>query len=186
MSTKEGKWAKWPIFLLLYSSPLRYRRIDVVWRHGDCIALGQRREYNWVRGASFKRGEMLLRRRRTERGSGKLDSNEIARKIVEIASNRKAEDIVMLDISKVSIIADYFVICSGTGDRHVKAIAREIEEKLREEDAIRPINVEGITEGTWVLMDYGDVLVHVFAPETRDFYRLEQLWSGAQPVLVVQ
>ena len=105
---------------------------------------------------------------------------------MEIASDRKAEDIVMLDISKVSIIADYFVICSGTSDRHVKAIAREIEEKLREEDGIRPANMEGITEGTWVLMDYGDVLVHVFEPKTREFYRLEQLWSEAQPVLVVQ
>ena len=105
---------------------------------------------------------------------------------MEIASDRKAEDIVMLDISKVSIIADYFVICSGTSDRHVKAIAREIEEKLREEVGIRPANMEGITEGTWVLMDYGDVLVHVFEPKTREFYRLEQLWSEAQPVLVVQ
>jgi len=106
---------------------------------------------------------------------------------VEIASDRKAEDIVMLDITKVSIIADYFVICSGTGDRHVKAIARGIDDKLREEeDSIKPINMEGITEGTWVLMDYGDVLVHIFEPATREFYRLEQLWAGAQPVLVVQ
>lgn len=116
----------------------------------------------------------------------KLDSNELARKIVEIASDRKAEDIVMLDISKVSIIADYFVICSGTGDRHVKAIAREIDDKLREEDGVKPTNMEGITEGTWVLMDYGGVLVHVFDPATRDFYKLEQLWAAAQPVLVVQ
>jgi ribosome-associated protein len=110
----------------------------------------------------------------------------MARKIVEIASDRKAEDIVMLDITKVSIIADYFVICSGTGDRHVKAIARGIDDKLREDDDIKPINMEGITEGTWVLMDYGDVLVHIFEPATREFYRLEQLWAGAQPVLVVQ
>ncbi|HKP52289.1 MAG TPA: ribosome silencing factor [Chloroflexia bacterium] len=110
----------------------------------------------------------------------------MARKIVEIASDRKAEDIVMLDITKVSIIADYFVICSGTGDRHVKAIAREIDDKLREEVDVKPLNVEGITEGTWVLMDYGSVLVHIFAPATREFYRLEQLWAGAQPVLVVQ
>ena len=110
----------------------------------------------------------------------------MARKIVEIASDRKAEDIVMLDITKVSIIADYFVICSGTGDRHVKAIAREIDDKLRDDEGIKPLNVEGITEGTWVLMDYGSVLVHIFAPATREFYRLEQLWAGAQPVLVVQ
>ena len=119
-------------------------------------------------------------------GGAKLDGNEMARKIVEIASDRKAEQIVMLDISKVSIIADYFVICSGTGDRHVKAIAREIDDKLRAEDGIKPYHMEGITEGTWVLIDYGDVLVHIFDPATRDFYKLEQLWAGAQPVLVVQ
>ena len=92
----------------------------------------------------------------------------------------------MLDIRKLSIIADYFVICNGTGDRHVKAIAREIDDKLREEDGTKPVNIEGITEGQWVLMDYGDVLVHVFEPSTREFYRLEQLWAGAQPVLMVQ
>jgi ribosome-associated protein len=104
---------------------------------------------------------------------------------VDIAADRKAEDIVMLDISKVSIIADYFVICSGTSDRQVRAIAREIDEKLGEA-GVNPINVEGLTEAKWVLMDYGAVLVHVFDPATREFYRLEQLWSGAQPVLVVQ
>lgn len=91
----------------------------------------------------------------------------------------------MLDIRKVSIIADYFVICTGTGDRHVRAIAKEIDEKLGEAN-VNPINVEGLAAGEWVLMDYGSVLVHVFDKPTRDHYRLEQLWSGAQPVLVVQ
>lgn len=91
----------------------------------------------------------------------------------------------MLDISKVSIIADYFVICNGTGDRHVKAIAREIDEKLGER-GVNPLHVEGVAEAKWVLMDYGTVLVHIFDPATREFYRLEQLWAGAQPVLVVQ
>ncbi len=105
--------------------------------------------------------------------------------MVEIASDRKAEDIVMLDISKVSIIADYFVICTGTSDRQVRAIAREIDEQLGKV-GVNPINVEGLVEAKWVLMDYGAVLVHVFDPATRDFYRLEQLWAAAQPVLVVQ
>lgn len=91
----------------------------------------------------------------------------------------------MLDISKVSIIADYFVICSGTSDRQVRAIAREIDEKLGEAGT-NPISVEGMNDAKWVLMDYGAVLVHVFDPATREFYRLEQLWAGAQPVLVVQ
>lgn len=91
----------------------------------------------------------------------------------------------MLDIGKVSIIADYFVICTGTNDRHVRAIAREIDEKLGDQE-INPLNVEGLTEAKWVLMDYGPVLVHIFDSDTRDFYRLEQLWTGAQTVLVVQ
>jgi ribosome-associated protein len=91
----------------------------------------------------------------------------------------------MLDISKVSIIADYFVICTGTSDRQVRAIAREIDEKLGEL-GVNPIHVEGMNDAKWVLMDYGPVLVHIFDPATREFYRLEQLWAGAQPVLVVQ
>ena len=118
-------------------------------------------------------------------GGGKLEANELARKAVEIASDRKAEDIVMLDISKVSIIADYFVICTGTSERHVRAVAKEIDEKLGHEK-INPLNLEGMTEAKWVLMDYGAVIVHVFDESTRDMYRLEELWAGAQPVLVVQ
>jgi len=118
-------------------------------------------------------------------GGCTLESNELARRAVEIAEDRKAEDIVMLDIRKVSIIADYFVICTGTSDRHVKAIAKEIDQKLGDA-GVNPINVEGLDVGEWVLMDYGAVLIHVFDRETRDYYRLEQLWAGAQPVLVVQ
>ena len=118
-------------------------------------------------------------------GGVTLESNELARKVVGIASDRKAEDIVMLDISKVSIIADYFVICSGTSDRQVRAIAREIDEQLGKA-GVNPISVEGMNDARWVLMDYGSVLVHVFDPATRAFYQLEQLWAGAQPVLVMQ
>lgn len=118
-------------------------------------------------------------------GGHTLESNELARKAVEIAEDRKAEDILMLDIRKISIIADYFVICTGTGDRHVRAIAKEIDEKLGL-IGVNPISIEGMIQAEWVLMDYGHVLIHVFDQKTRDYYRLEQLWSGAQPVLVVQ
>src|SRR3954451_23435769 len=114
-----------------------------------------------------------------------LEANELARKIVEIAADRKAEDILMLDISKVSIIADYFVICNGTSDRQVRAIAKEIDEQLGKA-GVNPISIEGLSDARWVLMDYGSVLVHVFDPATRAFYQLEQLWVGAQPVLVMQ
>lgn len=91
----------------------------------------------------------------------------------------------MLDIRKVSVLADYFVICSGNSERQVKAIARDIEEKLDEQD-IGPRHREGLDQGRWVLLDYGDVIVHIFTPAERDYYRLERLWSGAQTVLVVQ
>src|SRR3954468_24482229 len=128
---------------------------------------------------------MVIQVHQVHMGGLTLEANELARKVVEIAADRKAEDIVMLDISKVSIIADYFVICNGTSDRQVKAIAREIDEKLGD-IGINPVNIEGMTDAKWVLMDYGAVLVHIFDPATREFYRLEQLWSEAQPVLVVQ
>lgn len=118
-------------------------------------------------------------------GGRALEPNALARQVVEIALDRKAEDIVMLDISKVSIIADYFVICTGTSDRHVRAIAKEIDEKLGHE-RVNPVNIEGMGDAKWVLMDYSSVLVHIFDSATREFYRLEQLWAEALPVLVVQ
>jgi ribosome-associated protein len=124
-------------------------------------------------------------KRKGNTGGFKLEANELAHKIVEIAEDRKAEDIVLLDIQKLSIIADYFVICTGTSDRHVKAIAHELDEKLGEV-GVNTVHVEGMVDAKWVLMDYGYVLVHIFDHETRDFYKLEQLWSGAAPVLVVQ
>jgi ribosome-associated protein len=109
----------------------------------------------------------------------------LARAIVEIAENKKAENIVLLDIRKVSVIADYFVICSGNSERQVKAIARDIEEELDKQD-IGPRHREGLDQGQWVLLDYGEVIVHVFTTAEREYYRLEKLWAGAQTVLVVQ
>ena len=109
----------------------------------------------------------------------------MARAIVDIAENKKASNIVLLDIRKVSTIADYFVICSGNSERQVKAIARDVEDELDKQD-IGTRHREGLDQGRWVLLDYGDVIVHVFTDAERDYYRLEKLWSGAQTVLVVQ
>lgn len=83
------------------------------------------------------------------------------------------------------MIADYFVICSGNSDRQVKAIARDIEEELDKQD-ISPNHREGLDQGRWVLLDYGDVIVHVFTTAERDYYSLDKLWAGAQTLLVVQ
>jgi len=114
-----------------------------------------------------------------------LDPNQIARTIVQIAADKKAENIIMLDIHGQSIIADYFVICTGTSDRQVRAIARDIDEQLGKQGQ-NPIHIEGMNDAHWVLLDYGAVIVHVFDPDTRDYYRLEKLWADAPRVLVIQ
>jgi ribosome-associated protein len=114
-----------------------------------------------------------------------LDGNELARTIVQIAADKKAEDIIMLDIRGLSIIADYFVICTGTSDRQVRAIAKDIDEQLGKR-GLNAVHVEGMIDAHWVLLDYGSVIVHVFDPATRDYYRLEKLWAEAPRVLVIQ
>lgn len=89
----------------------------------------------------------------------------------------------MLDLREISLIADYFVICTGTSDRQIKAITDEIVETLAREARLKPLQAEGAPDSGWVLLDYGSVVVHVFAPEEREFYRLEKIWSRAVPVL---
>ena len=113
------------------------------------------------------------------------DPNGLARAIVQIAADKKAENIVMLDIRGQSIIADYFVICSGTSDRQVRAIAGDIDEQLGKL-GLNPVHIEGMSDAHWVLLDYSSVIVHVFDPTTRDYYRLEKLWAEAPRVLVIQ
>ncbi|WP_236777895.1 ribosome silencing factor [Anoxybacter fermentans] len=100
----------------------------------------------------------------------------------QAADDKKAQDIVTLDISKISLIADYFIICSGKTDIQVKAIAQEIEHRL-EEKGIRPRRIEGRNEGVWILMDYGDFIVHVFRQQEREYYNLERLWADAQEIV---
>ena len=92
--------------------------------------------------------------------------------------DRKAYDLVVLETGNISSIADYFVICSGRSDTQVQAIAEAIEESLAR-DGERPLSVEGSAHGQWVLMDYGDVVVHVFYVPVREFYNLERLWMRA-------
>lgn len=95
------------------------------------------------------------------------------------ASDKKATDIVAIDVAELLVVTDYFVICTGNTDIQVRAIADEIEDKLREECGIKPIGREGVAEGKWVLLDFADLVVHVFQPGERDFYRLEKLWGDA-------
>jgi ribosome-associated protein len=120
-----------------------------------------------------------------EAGGTRLEANDLARLIVQIAEDKKAEDILMLDIRGLSVIADYFVICTGTSERQVRAIARDLDEQLGKQ-GITPIHIEGLSDARWVLMDYNTVIVHIFDPITRDYYRLDKLWADAPRVLVIQ
>ena len=101
---------------------------------------------------------------------------------MDLASDRKAADIVLLRTSEVTTLADYFVICSGRSDRQLQALATGIIDELRK-DGVRPLGVEGRGAARWVLLDYGSVIVHLFAPEEREFYGLERLWSNAAQVV---
>ena len=108
----------------------------------------------------------------------------MAHRIVDVASDKKANDIVMLRTAEVTTMADYFVICSGRSDRQVQALSGALIDELRD-DGVRPIGVEGLESSRWVLIDYGSVIVHVFAPEEREYYGLERLWSKAAAVVRV-
>jgi ribosome-associated protein len=99
--------------------------------------------------------------------------------IAERASDRKAEEIVSLDLRAIGGFADYFLICTGRSDRQCRAIHDGIHLGMKTEHGMLPARVEGVSEGHWILMDYLDVVVHVFTPETRERYRLEQLWGEA-------
>ena len=98
------------------------------------------------------------------------------------ASSKKAERIVILDVSKQLVITDHFVICSGSSDRQVKSIADEIQKVLAADMNVKPFRREGEREGRWVLLDYVDFVVHVFHTEDREYYDLERLWSDAQKI----
>ena len=110
------------------------------------------------------------------------DAAELAHRIVEIASDKKGNDIVMLRTAELTTMADFFVICSGRSDRQVNALASAIVGELRD-DGIRPMGLEGRQSARWVLLDYGTVIVHIFAPEEREYYGLERLWSKAVQVV---
>jgi ribosome-associated protein len=108
-----------------------------------------------------------------------MTPDEIAQTIAEYASDRKALDIVQLDLRGIIGYADYFVICTGRTDRQCKAIHDAIHAGMKSEHGILPRRVEGLSQARWILMDYLDVIVHVFTPDTREYYRLEQLWGEA-------
>src|SRR5688572_16124360 len=108
-----------------------------------------------------------------------MPGSDLVQAAAAAASSKKAERIVILDVSKQLVITDHFVICSGSSDRQVKAIADEIQKTLASEKDIKPFRREGEREGRWVLLDYVDFVVHVFHKDDREYYDLERLWSDA-------
>lgn len=107
-----------------------------------------------------------------------LEGLELARICARVADDAKAEDVVVLDVRGLSSFTDFFVIMSGRSTRHVQALAESLENELRSK-RIKTSRTEGLQEGTWVLLDFGEVVVHVFYHEQRDFYDLEGLWHDA-------
>ena len=115
--------------------------------------------------------------------SSTTTSTALAVRAAHLALDRKANDVVVLGLAKVSDVTDFFVIASGTSDTHVRAIAEHVMEELKKEGT--PVHhVEGLSQGRWVLLDYVDFVVHVFHPALRQFYQLERLWSDAELVPV--
>jgi ribosome-associated protein len=112
-----------------------------------------------------------------------MDSLEFARYIVDIIADQKGENVLLLDIRDISILADYFVIASTTSDRQAKAVLDDVREKTREAFDARPLHVEGEPGTGWILMDYGDVVIHIFSQEMRDYYDLEGLWQEGRVIV---
>lgn len=106
---------------------------------------------------------------------------ELAKEIVRILDRRKADDIKLLHVTEKTILADYFVICTGNSNTQVRGMAGEVEYRIGL-DGVTPTRVEGEDSGNWIILDYASVLVHVFQRESRDFYHLDRLWSEAEEI----
>mgnify|MGYP000079454139 CR=1 FL=1 len=119
-------------------------------------------------------------------GGETLQSLDLARKAVNIIAEKKGADILLLDITPISLLADYFILASGDSERQIKAITDEIKLKAKTELSALPLHVDGEPNSGWVVMDYGGVIIHIFSPEVRAYYRLEELWHEARVVVKMQ
>ncbi len=111
----------------------------------------------------------------------RMNAKDLAIQAVKLMDAKKALDINMIDIREVSTLGDYFVIATGTSNTHVKALADELEFRLKEEGAA-PTHIEGYRSNSWILLDYGEVIIHVFTRESREFYDLDRLWQDGVKV----
>lgn len=109
-----------------------------------------------------------------------MESFEFVKEAVKVLDKKMAVDIKVIKISELTVIADYFIIANGTSSTHVRSLAEEVEEKMREK-GVQPRSIEGRSTG-WILLDYEDVVIHIFTPQDREYYSLERLWSDAATV----
>lgn len=115
-----------------------------------------------------------------------MDSRKLALRCRELADNKKAEDIVVLDVRKISSITDYFVVATGSSEPHLRAIVDEITENLKSSDGLSPKSRDGSLPTAWVVLDYFDVIVHVMRADVREHYKLEDLWGDAPRVRIAK
>lgn len=104
--------------------------------------------------------------------------------IADAALEENAVDLVILDVNELTVIADYFVICNGRNQIHIRSIADNVEKIVREKEGIMPLRRDGVQEGKWIVLDYGSTIFHVFRQEERDYYKLDKLWGDAKEVEV--
>ena len=114
-----------------------------------------------------------------------LEGIDIARRAVDIASDKQATDIVLLDVHDICTFCDYFVICSGDNERQIRTIYDDIELNLKKEEQV-PHHNEGTIDSGWLLLDYGDVIVHIFSAPERKYYQLDELWQGGRSIIRIQ
>ncbi len=110
-----------------------------------------------------------------------MTSLELAKETVKTMDDKKALDLKVIGIKDISVIADYFVLATGTSSTHVKALADEVEFKMKQ-IGISPEHIDGYRSNTWIILDYSDVIVHVFTPDAREFYNLDRLWQDGESI----
>ena len=128
--------------------------------------------------------ELELDHNKTNTEGKQMESNELARKVVEILEDNKAEDIVLMELGEKVELADFFVIANGTSDRMIDALANYVVDGVRDDCKIHG-TIQGVTGGGWMLIDYGDVIVHIFSPDRRAYYSIEDLYKESKVLLRV-
>lgn len=114
-----------------------------------------------------------------------LESIEVARRVVEAASSKLAQNLILLDIRQISSFSDYFVICTAESGRQIEAIISEVSDQLKKEGIV-PYRTEGDPDSGWVLIDLGFIIVHIFSPDKREYYKLDELWGEGTPIIRIQ